>query len=241
MLIAINGVAPKDVIWARGINTVAGGAITLIAYRLWPTWERTLVSERLAQLLDAYRTYLAVVIRLGIDHTISPAEIERARRGARVARSNLQASVDRLSSEPGTTPAHMSHLTAILASSHRLAHAIMALEALFSQQPGLTTSPPLKEFCSAVEKTLSLLAISLRGTRVMARDFPDLRKQYRKLTEVAGSGATPSAQLFDPVSIEADRITNSLNTLAEQIRERTRSPEFLAAHKLRLSSPVNKV
>ncbi len=241
LLIAINGVAPKDVIWARGINTVAGGAITLMAYRLWPTWERTLVSERLAQLLDAYRTYLAVVIRLGIDHTISPAEIERARRGARVARSNLQASVDRLSSEPGTTPAQMSHLTAILASSHRLAHAIMALEALFSQQPGLTTSPPLKEFCSAVEKTLSLLAISLRGTRVMARDFPDLRKQYRKLTEIPGSGATPSAQLFDPVNIEADRITNSLNTLAEQIRERTRSPEFLAAHKLRLSSPVNKV
>ena len=241
LLIAINGVAPKDVIWARGINTVAGGAITLIAYRLWPTWERSLVSERIAQLLDAYRAYLTVVIRLGVSHAVSEAELERARRAARVARSNLQASVDRLSSEPGTTPGQMSHLTAILASSHRLVHAIMALEALFSQQPELSTSPALKEFCAEVAKTLSLLAVSLRGTRVMARDFPDLRKSFRKLIEAAGSGSTPTARLFDPVNIEADRITNSLNTLAEQVRERTRSPEFLAAHKLRLSSPVNKV
>ena len=57
LLLAITGVSPKEVISARGINTVAGGLMALLAYWLWPTWERTSVSERIAQLLDAYRDY----------------------------------------------------------------------------------------------------------------------------------------------------------------------------------------
>jgi uncharacterized membrane protein YccC len=241
LLIAINGVSPKDVIWARGINTVAGGALTLVAYWLWPTWERTLVSERIAQLIDSYRNYLVVVIRSRASNPASFAELDRVRRGARIALSNLQASVDRLSSEPGTTAAHMSQLTAILASSHRLVHAIMALEAIFSQQPVLANSAPLKEFVTEVEKTLNLLATSLRGTRVMARDFPDLRKQYRKLVEASAPSSHAPESRFDPINMEADRITNSLNTLAEQIRERTRSPEFIARHKIPLRPQATRV
>ena len=46
LLIAITGISPKDVIWARGINTAAGGALALLAYWIWPTWERTRVSEQ---------------------------------------------------------------------------------------------------------------------------------------------------------------------------------------------------
>ena len=56
-LIAVTGVAPKDVMIARGLNTTIGGLITLLAYWVWPTWERYQFPEALAQLLDAYRTY----------------------------------------------------------------------------------------------------------------------------------------------------------------------------------------
>jgi len=45
LLIAMTGVSPKDVMAARALNTVAGGAVALLAYWLWPTWERTRVSE----------------------------------------------------------------------------------------------------------------------------------------------------------------------------------------------------
>ena len=40
---------------------MVGGAIALAAYRVWPTWERTLVPEALARLLDAYRAYFQAV------------------------------------------------------------------------------------------------------------------------------------------------------------------------------------
>ena len=61
LLIAILGVAPGEAIWARGINTVAGGCLTLVAYWIWPTWERAGVSELIAQMLDAYREYFQVL------------------------------------------------------------------------------------------------------------------------------------------------------------------------------------
>src|SRR2546421_11475480 len=53
LLIAITGVSPRELIWARGINTAAGGALALLAYWIWPTCERTQVFDRIAAMLDA--------------------------------------------------------------------------------------------------------------------------------------------------------------------------------------------
>jgi uncharacterized membrane protein YccC len=104
LLLAIGGVPPKDVIWARGVNTVAGGALALLAYWLWPTWERTRVSERIAEMLEAYRNYTHALSRWNPADKSWMQELESARRAARSARANLETSIDRLGSEPGTTP-----------------------------------------------------------------------------------------------------------------------------------------
>ncbi len=39
MMFAVSGVEPGPVILARGLNTLAGGIIALVAYQLWPTWD----------------------------------------------------------------------------------------------------------------------------------------------------------------------------------------------------------
>jgi uncharacterized membrane protein YccC len=241
LLLAINGIAPKDVIWARGINTAAGGVLTLLAYRLWPSWERTRISERMAEMLDAYRGYLESLA--GATHAedeSTPQELELTRRTARVARSNLEASIDRLSSEPGTTREQMSRLNAVLASSHRFVHAVMALDAIFSQSPELADSQPLKMFAARVTKTLMLLADTLRGLRIPLKDFPDLREAYRAMVQARTNPATGDGSQFNSINVEADRITNSVNTLAEQVMHWTRSPEFAALHRLRLDGATQK-
>ena len=135
LLLAIAGVPPKDVIWARGVNTVVGGALALLAYWLWPTWERTRVSERIAEMLEAYRNSVHAVSHWNLADKSSMQELERTRRAARSARANLEASIDRLSSEPRTTRKQLARLSAALASSHRFIHALMALDAIFSHSP----------------------------------------------------------------------------------------------------------
>jgi len=233
-LLAIGGVPPKDVIWARGVNTVVGGALALLAYWLWPTWERTRVSERIAEMLDAYRNYTHALARWNPADKSWMQELGRVQRGARTARANLEASIDRLGSEPGTTREQIARLSAALASSHRFIHALMALDALFLQQPALANSPPLTDFLSKAETTLALLASTLRGVRVPAKEFPNLREEHRLMVQSRTTDASSAVARFDSINIEADRITNSVNTLAEQIMLWTRTPEFAALHKRRL-------
>jgi uncharacterized membrane protein YccC len=213
-LIAMTGVDPRSLMAARGMNTVAGGAIALLAYWLWPTWERTQVSEAIARTLDQYRTYFRAIRESYEKH--DPAvdlERDRIRVAARLARSNLEASIDRLSTEPGTTLEIARLLSGILASSHRMVHAMMALEA------GLDTSQPapvreeFRTFANDVELTLYFLAAALRGSPLSPETLPDLREDHH--TVLASGDA--HLERYSLVNVETDRITNSLNTLTEEI------------------------
>jgi len=213
LLIAITGVSPSELIWARGINTAAGGALALLAYWAWPTWERTRVSERIAQLLDAYREYFHGLVEIYVHGKNGGEALDGLRLAARRARSNLEASIDRLSAEPGTTAEQMNQLNALLASSHRFIHAVMSLDAGWLHTAEVPERPAFLTFATEVEKTLSLLAAALRGTPAHPNDFPDLREDHHRLLE----SGDPHTARYALANVEADRITNSLNTLREQV------------------------
>jgi uncharacterized membrane protein YccC len=224
-LIAITGVSPKEVIWARGINTAAGGVLALLAYWVWPTWERTQVSERIAQMLDAYREYFhALAGSYARGETIKEGELDRVRMNARLARTNLEASIDRLGAEPGTTPDVVSQLNALLVSSHRFVHALMAMDAGWLHTAAVPARAAFHTFAADVEKTLALLAAALRWARVQQNEFPDLREDHHALVK---SGDF-KIERYALVNVEADRSVNSLNTLREQVMERVRQERGVA-------------
>jgi len=219
MLISITGLAPKEVIQARAVNTVLGGVFALLAYAVWPSWERNRVPELFAALLEAYRKSFAAICAELLNPTPdSGPQRERTRQAARTTRSNLETSFERLAAEPGITQEHLGQVNAMLASSHRFAHAMMALEAGIpaASAPGRAQAAPrpeFRKFAEAVEITLKLLAAKIRGEKVAERDFPDLRESYLQL---ANSG-DPRLKRYALTNVEADRMTNSLNTLREQV------------------------
>jgi uncharacterized membrane protein YccC len=214
LLIAMAGVSPKEVIAARGLNTAIGGAIALTAYWLWPTWERTRVQDAMAQMLDAYREYFRAIRESYIQPDASFEDaLDRARLAARRARSNLEASFDRLRAEPGTAPQTMAALSGMLASSHRLIHAIMALEAGLHGSHPAPARGAFRRFANDVELTLHSLAGTLRGSPLERGDLPDLREDHHAL---AHSG-DPATERYALVNVETDRVTNSLNTLSEEV------------------------
>jgi uncharacterized membrane protein YccC len=214
LLIAVAGISPKDVILARGWNTAAGGALALLSYWVWPTWERTRMSERLAQMLDAYRGYFHVLADAYLrQEVIEPRELDRARMTARVSRSNLEASLERLASEPGTTAKQINRLNALLSSTHRFVHSIMALDAGWLQTAIVPARPEFRVFAGDIEKTLTLLAEALREKRVTDKEFPDLRADHNRLVESGDS----RVERYALVNVESDRLTNSLNTAREQV------------------------
>jgi uncharacterized membrane protein YccC len=216
LLIGLTGVSAKDVIAARAMNSFAGGALALAAYWLWPTWERTRINENAARLLDAYRDYFHVISEAYLKPEAPPAELDSARQAGRLARSNLEASVERLSAEPYSTQPYSSQLAALnnmLASSHRLVHALMAMEAGLHQSAFVPPRDAFRTFSHDVERTLYFLAASLRGSPIHPGDLPDLREDHHTLLQSGDS----HVERYALVNIETDRVTNSLNTLREQI------------------------
>jgi len=211
-LVSITGVEPGPVMLARGLNTLAGGVIALLAYALWPTREHRLTPELVADMLDAYRSYFQAVR----DAYLNPQDhfdlrLDRARLAARLARSNAEASIVRLAGEPGIGEEQLNQLHKLLVTSHRLIHALMSLEA------GLATSAPappreaFRKLASDVDVTLYYLAASLRGRPIERGHLPDLREDHHALLQ---SGDT-RADRYALVNTETDRIVNSLNTLTE--------------------------
>jgi uncharacterized membrane protein YccC len=213
LLVAITGLAPMEVIAARGINTIVGGGFALLAYAVWPTWERNRLPELFAALTDAYRQSFASITRKLLEPgSASTREREATRQAARIARSNLETAIERLAAEPGVSAEQLAQVNAMLAASHRFAHAMIALEAGIPPKP---QTPPaaFRTFAADVEKTLELLAVKLRGSRIAERESPDLRSAYAEFIR-AGE---PQTESYGFVGMEADRMANSLNTLREQV------------------------
>ncbi len=212
-LIANTGVPPMQVIPLRAMNTAIGGLLALIAYAVWPTWERTQSGESFARLLEAYREYLRKVRETYVSGGGSDfAAIDRARQAARVARSNVEASAERLGIEPGADPDFLGLVASLLASSHDFIYAVMALEGAATEEQGAAHAAAVR-FLDQVELTLYQLAAGFRGSPTDASHFADLRAEHRRLTESTGRGQ-PSFSFFE---VETDRMTNALNTMREQM------------------------
>lgn len=216
-LIAASGIpesTPREVVLERGINTGIGGVLALIAYAAWPTWERTQVSEAIAQMLDACRAYFhAVVERFGRADASLESELDETRGAWRRARSATDASVDRVAAEPGITAERLQLLTSILASSHGLVHAIMAVEAGIIQRQPQTPPDVFEKFAHDVEFTLYYLAAALRGSAAATETLPRLREDYRRMLEARDQFSAADEFILK----ETDHITTALNTLREQV------------------------
>ena len=221
LLFAFSGVHPKAVIAARAWNTGAAGALALLAYAIWPTWERTQVSETLANLMDAYFQYFQVVTNAYLrPDAVSGVQLDKARLHGRLARSNAEASVDRVTTEPGAQEERTNLLAGMLASSHRFIHAVMALEAGLSSRRPAPARDRLRPWAHAVELTLHSVAAALRSSPLTIDDLPDLRQHHNAL--IRPDNASPES--YAVVNVETDRITNALNTLTGQVLQWVRKP-----------------
>jgi hypothetical protein len=137
---------------------------------------------------------------------------------ARLARSNAEALIGRIVAEPGVTKEHANLLSAILASSHNFVRAVMALESALESRPD-RVRPATIEFAKKVEETLGAMAVSLRASKGLPVQMPDLREAHNAILASAES----KAEEYTLANTETDRITTGVNTLCEQVGKLARS------------------
>jgi uncharacterized membrane protein YccC len=207
------GEAPGSVVLVRAVNTSIGALLALLAYLVWPTWERHQVRATLASMLDSYGAYFLALLH-GDARTR-----QAARLAARMARSNVEDSLKRLSAEPRGAQRLFEYTERIYANANRFVRALMELEAALH---GLTRVPcgdRIDNFAAKVWLTLRMLADALvrdeaplpDGARAAQRTF---------VKELTACGAQREAPASAAALIYAsDRMAESLDTLTHVLRE----------------------
>jgi len=215
VLLTFEGMAPGETMPARALGTSIGSALALLAYVVWPTWERGRVRPALADMLDAYRRYFLAVIE---DSTRVRVDIRRL---GRSARSNAEASLDRLRGEPGRGSRLVATAEGIFANANRFIRAAMALEAARQGPVELPARAAVTEFAARVDASVSAIASGLRSNAAPSLDT-GLRAAQRALTAAVEAAArSDEERALAAAWIEAsDRIVDSVDTLAHLLGEK---------------------
>ncbi len=212
VLLTFRGMAPADAMHARVVGTLAGSALALCAYALWPTWESRRNRAGLASVIDAYRAHLAAVFagRLG--------EFTETRAAARRARTNAQASLERLRGEPRgkRSVREIERAEALLANASRLVRAGVALEALQLDGRRIPREGTLDAFALRTDAALRAIAAALAGDAPLAVE--SLRPGERLVAAALASALAAQEPVALAVADACDRIADSVDTLAHLAR-----------------------
>lgn len=231
-LLAFTGTLALSLAADRAFYTVLGAVLALVAYVVWPTWERARVPDRLADLVEVDGQYGAALLHAWADPAAADrAALQQLRLAARLARSNAEASVDRWLSEPtgrgpaGRGPEPPSWVSAetargILAEIRRYVWGALALH---GQLPTAGPArPDLHRLGVEVRHALAGVAMALR-TGSLPSSYPALRTTQvalaaRLMVDSPARTADPALARADMLVVgETDLMVNAVDTLAHLV------------------------
>jgi hypothetical protein len=180
-LAAFGGLPPITAAADRAFDNLIGIALALAIFLAWPTWAATEVPRLLARLLTTQATFGRLVLDAEVDPaSFDPRALDAAASSARLARTNAEAAVERMATEPDRPGALTTEAAnGIVAGAHRYALAAVAMNA---SQP--TSHPPLAELVplrDGIAATMAGLAGRLAGQPGPV--VPDLRGLHTELVE----------------------------------------------------------
>ncbi len=230
-LLAFTGSPAPSLAADRAFYTVLGAILALTAYAIWPTWERSRVADRLADLVETDGRYGAALLHAWAEPASADrAALQRLRLAARLARANAEASVDRWLSEPAGRrsaapgPLHPETAQGILAAVRRYVWAALVLH---GQLPSAGPDrPDLHRLAVDVEDAFAAVAAALR-TGAAPKRYPPLRPTQVSIARhllhssaKAGGGPAPvpAAVPADMLLVsETDLMVNAIDTLAHLV------------------------
>jgi uncharacterized membrane protein YccC len=238
-LLALLGQTAEQTVVARLIGTGIGAALALAGYLAWPSWEGESAQQKLARLFETQAEFGSMLVRAYVRPAPADrAAIAAAARTARRARTDAEASADRLADEPPHPPLTARLAYGLTGIGRRLAHVSLTLNAaLESTHPGRDQAPAVQpdhavkavdQFADGLEAAARAVAGSLRSLRPPA-DMPPLRdlqsalyQEFTDAQDAATGGAPPLGTAgLDTVLVSAtDEYTDAFDTAADVLRQR---------------------
>jgi uncharacterized membrane protein YccC len=208
--VAFDGVSEWTAVTDRLLDTIIGGALSLIAFALWPTWEGERVAGRVADLIDADRRYVGVVLGACVDPTRYDHDTLHERRVlARRTRTQAEASLALAQAEPHKHRGDVDAAVSVLTGLRRLADGALALEAFLEDAAARVGRPELGTLTDDLDAALVVLAEAERNGG-HPPPLPALRAEHDAL-----AGSEPADSL---VVQETDGMVHAITTLDTLLR-----------------------
>ncbi len=198
----------------RGLSTLVGGALAIVAIIVWPTWERTTLPLALRRLLAALARYADVVLAGYVHpHDLNPKSLAAAADEARRARAAAQASRDRAAAEPTRVATDVSTATGVLAAASRIVVVLHALRTTLEGSEQSVSLPEAEQMRAGVVGALDSLAATTTGP-----ELTGLRDEQQRLTRTAASrlSAQPAdvgARRMGVLASQLDPLVDSVDTV----------------------------
>jgi uncharacterized membrane protein YccC len=169
----------------RAVDTAIGGALALLIYALWPTWEKSQLPGTIAQRIETLGGYLHSIMQAYADPAcVQKGVLSKQHRASRLARSNALGSLQRAQQEPKTRRADLDLAEDMLGAADTIARAVLSLEAYLLDNPQHDTLPEIAEFSQSIEQTMHQLAEAIREKQ-QAQALPDLQTAFQHLQAAA--------------------------------------------------------
>jgi hypothetical protein len=207
-LLMLSGIAELTAASLRAEYTIAGGALSLLIYLAWPSWAGRSVRAALAETLDAHRAY-ADALLLAFERGVAPPpeQLSHLRAAGRLARSNAEATIERMAHEPSRAATFDPQKAIdLLAALRRNALAALALHAAIER--GVDSAhPEVANLRQLINQRLTALAAAVR-TETSAHEMPELRRAQLALPQ----------SIAERVGPETDIMVDAINTIAALLR-----------------------
>ena len=184
LVLVVTGASEPAAAWGRALASLAGGALAMLVYLLWPTWHRDVYTRRLEHWMAAQRDELGLLFSAyASPGTLDPATLHQARTQRRAALLQLEAVTAQLSAEPVQhgrwSPQAAEEVTA---HAYRIGEHTTAVEARLPDTP----EPDEHQTADFAETLRIALTVPTPGTTP-----DDLDTASRRLTAAA---STPAAR-----------------------------------------------
>jgi uncharacterized membrane protein YccC len=198
----------------RGLDTLVGGALALVGYAVWPTWERETLAAATRRLLDALASYADALLCAYVDpEAMDSVAVSTAATTARRARIAAQASLNRAVAEPARAGADTDTAAGILAAARRIVIALHALRVTIDDATEHVAVPEVADIRTSIVAALRGLA-SHDPAAVIG-----LREKQQDLEADAGDDPTSlRARRRTLVAAHLDPLVDSVDTLAHVMR-----------------------
>jgi uncharacterized membrane protein YccC len=214
----LNAISPDTLAtaWARLLDTLAGGALGLLAYALWPTWSDTPARQALADLLAAQRAYIGAILKVLADgHRVDEAQMRDLSRRARLGRTSAEATVARSLSEPATRRIDAEQSQGALAAMRRLVQAAHVLRLDVQDEGDRGPLPGLDSLARDLDVQLAGVEAALAPRAdgpALAPSLPDLRARYQSFARSA-----PHDVEAEGLLAELDELVDAANSLVAAV------------------------